>query len=149
MSESNLQTWKVPFIAEIWKDDYTHAVIDKSYKVKLDKFIIFLEPIKKEKISGYFLFQFSNVDNSTNSAEAKTDELKQNEFENFKRSLLLKGLNLEIKWERIEPIDLPPNHSLHTSTHVSFPYKTLNNPIQLEDKDIDSVEKTYQKIQTP
>ncbi len=97
VSESNLQTWKVSFIAKAWKDDVTHAVIDKSYEIKLDKCTVFLEPAK-EKMAGYFLFQFSNYDNSVNSAETKAEQIKQKEFENFKRIILLKGLSLEVKW---------------------------------------------------
>jgi len=147
MSETNLQTWKVPFIAEIWKDDYTHAVIDESCKIKLDEFTIFLEPIKKEKISGSFLVQFSNSDNSVNSAEAMAEQIKQNEFENFKRILLLKGLDLEVKWGKIEAVNLPKNHRLTVSSSLTSSYKIIKSPIPFLKKDIQSIEVIHDKIQ--
>ena len=147
MTDTNLQTWKVPFIAELWKDDYTHAVIDKSYEIKLDEFTIFLEPIKKEKISGYFLFQFSNSDNSVNSAETMAEQIKQNEFENFKRILLLKGFHLEVKWERIEAVNLPADYRLTVSKPITFGWKNLDWPIPFSKNDIRSVEIIHNKIQ--
>ena len=137
----------MPFIAEIWKNEFTHAVIDKQYEIKLNDIIIHIEPIEKEKISGYFLFQFINDENSVNSAEAFAEQIKQKEFEDFNRILLLKGLNLEVTWNKIETVDFPKGKNLHTLKLCSIKYKTLDWPISFSNEDIKSIEKIYNKIQ--
>ncbi len=146
MSDVNLQTWKVPFIAEIWKDDFTHVVIDRPYKIKLDEFIIHLEPMKKEKMAGHFLFQFSNLDNSVNNAELMAEKIKLDKFENLKRIFLLKGLNLEVKWKKIEVVDLPSDHRLKVSQSFMSSWKNLNRPIPFLENDITSIENIHNKI---
>lgn len=147
MTDSNLQTWKVPFIAEIWRDAFTHSVIDKPHTITIGDFTIHLEPIEKEKISGYFLFQFNNEDNSVNAAEALVDQFKQNDFEYFRKMLCLKGLNLEVTWKKIEAVNFPKGKTLRISKPFTFKYKILNEPILFNVHDIESLEKTYEKIQ--
>ncbi len=148
MNETNLQKWKVPFIAEIWKDCRTHFAIEKSCKIRLGEFSIFLEPIKEEKIAGYFLFQFSNPDNSVNSAESEAEIIKQNKFKIFKKILLLKGVKLEIKWEGIKPVDLPDGHRLAVHKCLPLRYEISDRPITFSENDIQSIESIYNKIQS-
>lgn len=147
MTDSNLQTWKVPFIAEIWKDAFTHAIIDKSHDITIGDFTIHLEPIDKEKISGYFLFQFNNQDNSVNAAEEFADQFKHNDFEYFRKMLCLKGLNLDVTWKKIETVNFPKGKTLSISKPFTFKYKILNEPILFNVNNIKSLEKTYKKIQ--
>jgi hypothetical protein len=93
------------------------------------------------------LFQFDNQENSVNAAETLADQFKLNDFEYFRKMLCLKGLNLEVTWQKIETVNFPKGKTLSISKPFTFKYKILNNPILFHVNDVDSLAKTYKKIQ--